>query len=154
MSGERREMKTRDKAIRKRIDEVRRGRKKRLSLSPWELGGPIDEIPDEVFELHQLEELNLYGNNIRFIPERIRELTNLKLLLVGRNPIEKLPDIPGLFLDCCAAARVFQVRMLLAFRLEQRNSPLSRINYAKRCRPCLRFGSLRSVWMVSPRRAR
>jgi internalin A len=59
----------------------------------------LDEIPPEVFDLQQLEELVLNGQNIRTVPERVRELTKLKWLSLVDNPIESVPDIGGLVLD-------------------------------------------------------
>jgi Leucine-rich repeat (LRR) protein len=52
-----------------------------------------------VFALPDLEELDLYGNEIRIVPDRIRNLGKLKVLDLQRNPIETAPDIPGLSLD-------------------------------------------------------
>jgi internalin A len=83
------------------IERARREQSKRLNLN-YMLSGESGEIPSEIFELHQLEEISLDGNYLRVIPERIRELPNLKRLSVVRNPIEKLPNIPGLNLDWTA----------------------------------------------------
>jgi len=90
-------------AIQNRVQEIielaRREQSKELNLSSYELNGGLDKVPDEVFDLSQLESLNLFGNNIRGVPERIHDLANLKDLCVINNPIEKVPDIPGLSLD-------------------------------------------------------
>lgn len=60
----------------------------------------LTEIPSEVFELAWLESLNLSGNEIRVIPDRLaKELPGLVALDVSRNPIEWVPDVKGIALD-------------------------------------------------------
>jgi internalin A len=83
------------KTVQDRIEHARREQSKVLNFS----GYMLKEVPDEVFDLRQLEILNLSGNNIREVPERIHDLPNLKKLVLTENPIEKVPDIPGLALD-------------------------------------------------------
>lgn len=90
------------------IEGARREQSKVLDLSGHIVGRPLKEIPEEVFELHQLEELILEGNNIREVPERIRDLTNLKCLNVIKNPIREVPDIPGLSMGWDAYLRCRQ----------------------------------------------
>lgn len=85
--------------VREEIERTLQEGKKRLSLPSYLLGEPLHEIPDVVFGLTELEELDLTQNNIRVVPERIRELTNLKRLFLFHNPVEKLPDIPGVALN-------------------------------------------------------
>jgi Leucine-rich repeat (LRR) protein len=92
-------MKTRDQSVKKLIDEARRERRKHLDLSSWRLWRQLEDIPSEVFELLELEELNLHGNKIRVIPERIRMMPKLKQLVLTRNPLVSVPDLPGLHLD-------------------------------------------------------
>jgi Leucine-rich repeat (LRR) protein len=81
--------------IQEKIDEVRAGRSAKLDL----VFVGIEEIPEEVFTLMTLEELDLYGNEICKVSERIRKLPKLRKLNLCRNPIEMVPDIPGLHLD-------------------------------------------------------
>lgn len=63
------------------------------------LYGSLEQIPDEVYELEYLEELDLSGNEIKSIPPEIRRLKNLKQLDLRRNPLEELIDVYGLVLD-------------------------------------------------------
>lgn len=81
------------------IEQVRRTQSRHLDLQRVLIDGPLTEIPGPVFELTWIERLNLRGNNICVVSERIRELPNLKYLNVTGNPIERLPNIPGLHLD-------------------------------------------------------
>ncbi len=97
------------------IEEVRRGRSTTLDLR--RLG--LREIPEEVFGLVQLKELFLRANHITRVPGRIRELPNLQVLDLTRNPIQELPDIPGLSLDwntylrCCQSVSAENVHGIL-----------------------------------------
>ena len=81
------------------IERARRERSKELDLSANALAGCLEEIPDEIFALVHLENLDLAGNAIREVSEKIRNLPNLRRLCLARNPIYKVPDIPGLALD-------------------------------------------------------
>src|SRR5215208_1228384 len=94
--------------IRERIERARRGQSKVLDLSGYDLHNKLEEVPEEVFDIHQLENLILYYNGIHEVPERIRELTNLKHLNVVKNPITKVPDIPGLTMDWASYVRCQQ----------------------------------------------
>jgi len=87
------------------IERTRREQSKTLHFSSAELGGRLEEIPNEVFNLTQLETLDLFGHNIREVSERVRNLPNLKRLSLIRNPIENVPDIPGLALDWASYLR-------------------------------------------------
>lgn len=82
-----------------KIENARLKHKKELDLSGYVLDGKLTSVPDEVFELPQLEYLSLDNNSIVEVPERIRNLVNLKTLCLYRNPIARVPDIPGLGLD-------------------------------------------------------
>lgn len=81
------------------IERERQEQSKVLDLSSIRLGGKLEAIPDEVFDLHQLEGLFLRENNIREVPEKLRNLSNIKRLSLFGNPIERVPDVPGLGLD-------------------------------------------------------
>ncbi len=52
----------------------------------------LKEIPPEVFELEQLESLNLSGNHIATIPQDITKLSNLAGLSLSRNQLTTLPE--------------------------------------------------------------
>jgi len=52
----------------------------------------IKQIPDFVFDLPNLEVLQLIDNKIEVIPENISKLKNLRILSLGRNMIKEIPD--------------------------------------------------------------
>lgn len=52
----------------------------------------LDVIPDAVFELSHLTELNLEHNNVTSVPEAISSLANLKILNLNNNPLHDFPD--------------------------------------------------------------
>ena len=54
-------------------------------------GVKLTEIPAEVFQLEQLESLNLSRNKLTEIPESIIELSNLTGLYLGNNPLKHPP---------------------------------------------------------------
>jgi Leucine-rich repeat (LRR) protein len=86
--------------VRQAIRDVQAGRSTTLSLAGRRgRGKGLREIPEEVFALSGLEELILFNNDIRIIPNQIRELPKLRKLDVRRNPIERLPDMPGVSMD-------------------------------------------------------
>ena len=68
------------------IERARREQSKKLNLSRHILGGKLEEIPDEVFDLPILETLILFDNNLREVSERIRELANLKKIVSHDSP--------------------------------------------------------------------
>ncbi len=55
----------------------------------------LKEIPPEVFELEQLESLNLSRNKITNLPESISQLSNLTRLDLSVNQITNLPESIG-----------------------------------------------------------
>lgn len=77
-----------------KIREFQTGRQKSLDLSGWALPlqDLLTEIPDEVFELEDLEALYLNGNLITSIPESISKLKKLRTLDLTSNELENLPD--------------------------------------------------------------
>src|SRR5215475_4876853 len=83
--------------IERRLQEVRDGRKD-LDLSSNAIGR-YEQIPAEIFSFSHLEALNLRGQNIRVVPEFLRDLPSLKRLDLSQNPVQRVPDIPGLILD-------------------------------------------------------
>jgi len=54
--------------------------------------GGIEEIPDWIAELENLEELNLSNNNISYVPNAIGKLKNLKKLYLHNNMIMLVDD--------------------------------------------------------------
>ena len=71
------------------------------------------EFPKELLALKQLKSVKLSSSNsysatyllwtkwnyLRFIPDRIQELTALQYLDLRGNPLIQLPDTPALFID-------------------------------------------------------
>lgn len=71
-----------------RIQKVKEKNATQLDLS--KLG--LKKIPEEVFELTQLEELDLYDNRLVKFPSSIAKLKSLKKLLASKNPIKNIPS--------------------------------------------------------------
>jgi len=55
-------------------------------------GNKISSIPKEIIKLRNLKELILSGNLIISLPEEIGQLSNLTLLLLEGNPFTNIPD--------------------------------------------------------------
>lgn len=83
------------RSLGKLIGEARRSGGKTLSLRSLKL----EEFPNEVLKLSDLEVLDLSGNSIETVPARVLQLTSLKRFDLTDNPVKALPDIPGLLLD-------------------------------------------------------
>ena len=82
----------------KRIREAKERQLTELDLSVgyWDIidnDDKLNRILEEVFELTQLERLNLSGNSISEIPDTISKLTDLTELYLSRNRISEIPDI-------------------------------------------------------------
>lgn len=92
--------------IEEQIDAVRSGHSHRLDLGADSVGHELTEIPEEVFELENLRELILWGQEIRIVPSRITRLTNLTLLDLRYTSVESVPDIPGLMLNWSSYLKV------------------------------------------------
>lgn len=67
----------------------------------------LAQIPDDVFGMSELEELDLSTNKLRTIPERLWDLPRLRSVFLMGNPIERLPDRPGLVVDVPTYRRVY-----------------------------------------------
>ena len=69
----------------------------RQSPIPWlvldKLG--LTDIPETVYTLTNLAIIDLRNNNLRLIPDELRHLPNLKQVVLIGNPLESLPDLPG-----------------------------------------------------------
>lgn len=60
-------------------------------------GQQLEQIPTEVWEMPQLETLDLRRNAIKVLPETIGELKALKFLLLGKNQLRQIPEsLPNL----------------------------------------------------------
>ncbi len=80
------EERAREKALR-RIEEAKAPTNTRLDLSS--LG--LKELPEQLFELTHLEELNLDNNQLSKFPLKISRLRSLKKLFASKNPINFIP---------------------------------------------------------------
>ena len=78
--------------IRAKIQEAKDKKLKELDLSWYSTDYMLEGIPVEIFELEQLEKLDLRNNNIKEIPKEISQLKNLKYLDLIEN--QKLTKIP------------------------------------------------------------
>ncbi len=79
----------------RRIQQAKEQQLKELDLSKdWNTPETekLTEIPNEVFELEQLEELDLSHNLLTSIPSSIARLQNLKKLVLYRNPLGEFPS--------------------------------------------------------------
>lgn len=80
-----------------KIQDAREKGLKKLDLSTswdwYEDKEFLDEIPDEVFSLQNLEELNLTNNLLTLIPDTIVQLRNLKQLKLDCNQLSEVPEV-------------------------------------------------------------
>ena len=75
-------------AIRNKIQVAKEQQQRELDLSSRTTGYYLKEIPIEVFELEQLEKLDLRFNYIKEVPKEIFKLKNLKYLdLIGNRKL-------------------------------------------------------------------
>jgi internalin A len=72
------------------LEEIRNAKRKRLK--ELQISGRLREIPAELFELEQLEVLDLDGNRLIAIPEAISRLRNLSTLWLANNSLASLPQ--------------------------------------------------------------
>ena len=54
-------------------------------------GQQLEQIPPEVWQMPQLETLDLRRNAIKVLPETLSELKALKFLLLGKNQLQQIP---------------------------------------------------------------
>ncbi|MCV6636584.1 leucine-rich repeat domain-containing protein [Candidatus Albibeggiatoa sp. nov. NOAA] len=81
--------------VEQRIAQVRRDKTPYLDLSACELS----ELPDAVWELTWLEELDLYANHLTVLPSEIAKLKQLRILDMEGCPLQTLPAEIGTL--CC-----------------------------------------------------
>lgn len=82
-----------DKLILNRITKAKRSGSKSLDLSVSRNNGlRLTEIPDTVFELDQLKNLNLAGNSLTSVPDSITRLQNLTHLDLSENRLAAIPE--------------------------------------------------------------
>lgn len=77
------------------LEQIREAREKNqivLDLNGYSKKESLDEIPEIVFDLSQLEELNLSHNQITSLPDAIGRLSNLKLLELSGNKLVNFPE--------------------------------------------------------------
>lgn len=77
--------------VTEKIEEVRQRSTPWLALD--KLG--LTNIPETVYTLTNLVIIDLRNNNLRLIPDELRHLPNLKQVVLIGNPLESLPDLPG-----------------------------------------------------------
>jgi len=77
-----------DPRVRELIQRAQATNAKELDLSDRRL----TTIPDEIFELEQLEVLDLSSNPLTTLPEAVTRLTNLRMLYLRNNPLTTLPE--------------------------------------------------------------
>lgn len=73
--------------IQKRVENCINANYQHLDLSRLEL----TYIPDEIFEMTQLQSINLSGNRLRNISKNIASLGNLETIDFSNNPLSSLP---------------------------------------------------------------
>jgi internalin A len=80
----------------------------RLTGKPWlNLSGlNLKTIPDDILSLSNTGDIDLSYNKLRTIPEYVWELPNLKYVMLIGNPVESLPDRPGLVIDLPTFSRL------------------------------------------------
>ncbi|XP_034674858.1 disease resistance protein RPV1-like [Vitis riparia] len=81
------------------------------------------EIPDDFWRLYSLEKLNLSGNPITIMPASIKELSRLKVLVLGRcKRLQSLPKLPPSLQEldaheCVSLSYVVEVSLSLSLSL-------------------------------------
>ena len=80
------------KHILDRIQIAKEQQLKELDLSWSSIIYQLTEFPPEIFNLENLEILNLRDNDIKFIPESIAKLANLRQLYLQNTQLTSLPE--------------------------------------------------------------
>jgi internalin A len=94
-------IRTLSKNAREQIKAVRQGLSNEITILE-----ALTEFPHEIRRLSGLERLTLRDLDLRTVPDWIRELPNLGYLDLRFNPIERVPDVPGLMLEWSSYSRL------------------------------------------------
>ena len=82
-----------------RIHQAKTQNKTTLNLRPGYQDPKLTHIPPELFELTQLQKLDVRGNALNLLPSTIKTLPALQAIDLRGNPLQQIADIPGLILD-------------------------------------------------------
>ncbi|MDX2067006.1 MAG: hypothetical protein SFV55_01205 [Haliscomenobacter sp.] len=89
-------------------------------------GQQLEQVPSEVWQMPQLETLDLRRNAIKVLPETMGELKALKFLLLGNNQLQQIPhSLPNLVQIDLSANRFSQFPAALA-----QSNLLQKINFS------------------------
>ncbi len=90
-------------------------------------GQQLEQIPPEVWQMPQLETLDLRRNAIKVLPETLSELKALKFLLLGKNQLQQIPaqSLPNLVQIDLSANRFTDFPAVLA-----QSNLLQKINFS------------------------
>ena len=80
------------------IAELRRAQESRSTYIDLRKCG-LTHVPDELFELTNLEHIDVSGNRLKTVTETVWKLPKLNSVDLIGNPIESLPNRPGLIID-------------------------------------------------------
>jgi len=80
----------------KKIEEALQSGAKELDLSNFGDNTPkLTEVPDLLWQLTQLQQLNLSNNQLTTLPESLGQLTQLETLILSSNQLKELPKSIG-----------------------------------------------------------
>src|SRR5689334_16546720 len=82
--------------LQRQIDDIRAGRTSSLNLSTFEIDDNLSEIPDEIRELEGLRVLVVGENEINRLPSWLGDLPHLEQIDASDNPIMTLPYLPDI----------------------------------------------------------
>lgn len=77
----------------------------------------LTELPNDVFELTNLEIIDISGNSLKTISERLWDLPHLREIYVAGNPLSSLPTRPGMTIDASLFSRFSNQLRALKFGL-------------------------------------
>eukprot|EP00180_Rhodochaete_pulchella_P001743 Plantae.Rhodophyta-Rhodochaete_pulchella.ctg2609.p2 GENE.Plantae.Rhodophyta-Rhodochaete_pulchella.ctg2609~~Plantae.Rhodophyta-Rhodochaete_pulchella.ctg2609.p2 ORF type:complete len:275 (+),score=39.73 Plantae.Rhodophyta-Rhodochaete_pulchella.ctg2609:1549-2373(+) len=61
----------------------------------WLANNRLESLPLEMFKLTAMEELHLFGNDLKGLPDEIGNMASLRVLNAGRNQLTKVPEAVG-----------------------------------------------------------
>lgn len=105
-------------------------------LERLNLRGPIRELPDNIYNLSNLKELDLGATNINKISPRIKDLKNLEILYIGFTSIRQIPkeifELPKLAdLTLPDTVTLFKIKDLNLKSLRKFDAPYELLFYNK-----------------------